>query len=69
MTKPTETEIQLDFDEEISCYYAIWQPMPAVGLGNTRKAALEDLRAAARFGIDFKIDQQRQLFEESRRRP
>lgn len=53
---PLNREILLEFDEEIDSYYAIWQPMKAVGLGHTRIEALEDLRAAAHFGIETKVN-------------
>ena len=56
MVTPTNSEIMLEFDDEISSYYAIWQPVAAIGLGSTRIEALEDLRSAAHFGIETRLN-------------
>jgi hypothetical protein len=36
-------------------YYIIWEPI-VTGMGKTKREALEDLRAAAHFGVDTLID-------------
>ena len=60
MVTPINNEIQLEFDEEFGSYYTIWQPVVAIGVGGTEQEALEDLRAAAHFGVDTKVDLKRQ---------
>ena len=55
MTLPGD-EIEVQFDEESRSFYAIWRPMTAVGMGGTEREALEDLRAAAHFGVDTAVD-------------
>jgi hypothetical protein len=51
-----ESDIRMEYDEELRSYYIVWNPMEAVGLGRTEKEALEELRAAAHFGIDTAVD-------------
>jgi hypothetical protein len=51
-----ESDIRMEYDEELRSYYIVWNPMAAVGLGRTEKEALEELRAAAHFGIDTAVD-------------
>jgi hypothetical protein len=53
---PINSEIRIEFDEEGRSYYTIWRPMVAIGMGKTEKEALEDLRAAAHFGIETKVE-------------
>jgi hypothetical protein len=53
---PANSEIQIEFDEEVRSYYIIWQPMVAIGVGGTEEEALEDLRRAAHFGIETKVN-------------
>ena len=43
---PRKHDIEVGFDEESRDYYAVWDPI-AIGLGRTRREALEDLREAA----------------------
>lgn len=50
MTPPGD-EITIAYDEVSQSYYAVWEPPKAIGLGQTRREALEDLRAAVNFGI------------------
>ena len=45
-------DIQIEYDSVSSTYYIVWQPMVVVGGGSSRKAALDDLKSAAHFGID-----------------
>jgi hypothetical protein len=56
MVTPMNSEIQIEFDGEVRSYYTVWQPMVAIGMGRTEKEALEDLRAAAHFGIETKVN-------------
>ena len=51
-----ESDIRIEYDEELRSYYIFWNPMAAAGLGGTEKEALEELRAAAHFGIDTAVD-------------
>jgi hypothetical protein len=43
------------FDRETQGHYIIWDPI-VIGMGKTKREALEDLRAAAHFGVDTLID-------------
>ncbi len=52
----TNGEIHIEFDEEIRGYHISWQPVLAIGMGKTAQEALEDLKAAAHFGIETKIN-------------
>jgi hypothetical protein len=56
MVTPMNSEIQIEFDGEVRSYYTVWQPMVAIGMGRTEKEALEDLRAAAHFGIETNVN-------------
>lgn len=49
-------EIKTEYDSDSRSYYVIWQPLATVGMGNTEKEALEDLRAAAHFGVETMVD-------------
>jgi hypothetical protein len=49
--------VELEFDKETGEYYVAWRPAFA-GAGGTGRDALEDLRAAAHFGVDVMIDTQ-----------
>ena len=49
-------EILVAYDDDSQSYYCIWQPLTCVGLGTTRVEALDDLRAAAHFGIETMVD-------------
>lgn len=48
-------DIAIEFDEESRDYYIIWEPI-VIGLGKTKRKAIEDLREAAHFGVDTLID-------------
>jgi hypothetical protein len=50
-----QSNINLEFDRETQEYHIIWEPM-VIGMGKTRREALEDLRMAAHFGVDTLID-------------
>ena len=49
-------EIIIVYDDSSQSYYCIWRPLTSVGLGKTEAEALEDLRAAAHFGIETMVD-------------
>jgi len=49
---PPGDEITIEYDEVSQSYYAVWVPPRAIGLGRTRREALEDLRAAVDFGVE-----------------
>ena len=48
-------DIDIEFDGETGSYFVFWTPCIA-GSGATQHEALEDLRAAAHFGVDTMID-------------
>ena len=45
-------DIRIEYDTVSNSYFIVWQPMLVVGTGSSRKAALDDLKKAAHFGID-----------------
>jgi len=49
-------EIIIAYDDDSQSYYCIWRPLISVGLGKTKTEALDDLRAAAHFGIETMVD-------------
>ncbi len=49
-------EIAIAYDDDNQSYYCIWRPLTRVGLGKTKAKALDDLRAAALFGIETIVD-------------
>ena len=49
-------EIIIAYDGDSQSYYCIWRPLTSVGLGKTEAEALNDLRAAAHFGIDTAVN-------------
>jgi len=49
-------EIKIEYDEENQSFYIVWRPVVAVGMGETEKEALEDLREAAHFGIETAVN-------------
>jgi len=55
VTALAESDINLEFDRESGEYYIIWKPV-VIAMGKTRTRALEDLRAAAHFGVDTLIN-------------
>ena len=52
---PRKPDIEVGFDEQSRDYYAVWDRV-AIGLGRTRREALEDLREAAHLGVDTLVD-------------
>lgn len=56
MNRPSDNEIRTEYDNDSQSYFVIWQPLTAVGMGRTEQAALEDLRAAAHFGIETMVN-------------
>ena len=49
-------EIMIAYDDDSQSYYCIWRPLTSVGMGKTKAEALDDLRAAAHFGIETMVD-------------
>ena len=49
-------EIIIAYDDDSQSYYCIWRPLTSVGMGKTEAEALDDLRAAAHFGIETMVD-------------
>jgi hypothetical protein len=49
-------EIIIVCDDDSQSYYCIWRPLISIGLGRTKAEALDDLRAAAHFGIETMAD-------------
>jgi len=49
-------EITIDYDDNSQNCYCVWRPLTSVGLGKTEAEALDDLRAAAHFGIETMLD-------------
>jgi predicted RNase H-like HicB family nuclease len=49
-------DIIIAYDDDSQSYYCIWRPLTSVGLGKTEAEALDDLRAAAHFGIEAMVD-------------
>jgi predicted RNase H-like HicB family nuclease len=56
MSKPPDNEIRTEYDDDSQSYFVIWQPLTAIGMGRTEQAALEDMRAAAHFGIETMVN-------------
>ncbi len=56
MEQPPYDEIVIAYDDDSQSYYCIWRPLTSVGLGKTEAEALDDLRAAAHFGIETLVD-------------
>jgi len=56
MQPPSTSEICIEYDRDSRGYYIIWQPQIVIAMGRTAAEALEDLRAAAHFGIDTAVD-------------
>jgi hypothetical protein len=48
-------EIIIVYDDDSQSYYCIWRPLTSVGLGKTEAKALDDLRAAAYFGVETMV--------------
>ena len=57
------TDIQIEYDTISRTYYIVWQPMVVVGGGSSRKAALDDLKTAAHFGIDTILNREMEKAE------
>jgi predicted RNase H-like HicB family nuclease len=56
MKQPPYDEIVIAYDDDSQSYYCIWRPLTSVGLGKTEAEALDDLRAAAHFGVETMVD-------------
>lgn len=52
---PCKHDIDIELDRETGSYFVFWTPCIASS-GATEHEALEDLRAAAHFGVDTMID-------------
>lgn len=48
--------INIEYYPEDNLYCAAWEPMAALGAGETEQAALEDLRGVVRYAIDCCIN-------------
>jgi predicted RNase H-like HicB family nuclease len=48
--------IVIGYDGDSRNYYGIWRPLIGIGLGKTEAEVLDDLRAAALFGIETMVD-------------
>ena len=53
---PSDNEMIMEYDEMNESYYVIWEPMAVIGMGKTKKEALDDMRQAAIFGMNALID-------------
>jgi predicted RNase H-like HicB family nuclease len=53
---PSNSDIKIEYDEEVQSYYIAWRPLAVISAGETDKEALEELRQAAHFGIDTMVD-------------
>ena len=51
-----DNEILIEYDAGTMNFFALLEPFPAIGMGETEKEALEDLRQAAYLGIETVID-------------
>ena len=49
-------EILIESDAETDGFYTIWEPGSAIGMGTTKKEALDDLREAVHLYIDTMVD-------------
>jgi predicted RNase H-like HicB family nuclease len=56
MNELPHNEIRTEYDNGSKSYYVIWQPLTVIGMGKSEKEALEDLRAAAHFGIETMVN-------------
>ncbi|HEY31956.1 MAG TPA: hypothetical protein G4O10_02480 [Dehalococcoidia bacterium] len=48
-------EIRTEYDDDSQSYFVVWRPLVAIGMGKTEQAVLDDLRAAAHFGIETMV--------------
>ena len=55
MTSLTANYINIEYCRETGEYFIAWEPL-VIGAGKTESEALEDLRAAARFGAETLIN-------------
>ena len=51
-----DNEILIEYDAGTMNFFAVLEPFPAIGMGETEQEALEDLRKAAYLGIETVID-------------
>jgi predicted RNase H-like HicB family nuclease len=65
MEQLPDDEILIAYDDDSQSYYCIWRPLTSVGLGETKAEALDDLRAAAHFGIETMVDLKLSEIEQS----
>ncbi len=49
-------QIKIEYDEDLQGYYVAWNPVAAVGMGETEKKALEELRQAAHCGVETMVN-------------
>ena len=56
MSRLPGNKIRTEYDDDSQGYYIIWQPLTTIGMGRTGQEALEDLRAAAHFGIEVMVN-------------
>lgn len=56
MSRLPSNEIRTEYDDDSQGYYIIWQPLTIIGMGRTEQEALEDLRAAAHFGVEVMVN-------------
>ncbi len=53
---PADDEIIMEYDKVTESYYVIWESMAVVGMGRTKKEALDDLIKAANFGMETMVN-------------
>ena len=51
-----DNEILIEYDAGTMNFFALLEPFPAIGMGETEKEALEDLRKAAYLGVETMIN-------------
>jgi predicted RNase H-like HicB family nuclease len=51
-----DDEMIMEYDEMTGSYYVIWEPMAVIGMGQTKREALDDLREAANLGIETLVN-------------
>ncbi len=52
----SDSEMTIEYDDELQSYYIFCNSMAAAGLGETKQEALADLREAAHLGIDTMVN-------------
>ena len=56
MSRQSNNEIRIEYDNDSQSYYIIWHPLTIIGMGTTEQEALEDLRAVALCGIETMVN-------------